>query len=144
MKCLACQGHQREKNTCPTVDVPMLGCPSLCDHAPDRSGSLFKAGPLMRSVRASSRRGNQEAQGHPCARKFPLTRADIDASAAGIFGLASTYNITVAAARRWKTREDAEGAIAWLAGLVLPGYKRVARPSGSSPAVLVLLPQKQA
>ena len=42
------------------------------------------------------------SQVHPCARTTPRTRAEINASSAGITALADQYNITVATARKWK------------------------------------------
>ena len=48
------------------------------------------------------------SQVHPCARTTPRTRAEINASPAGVTVLASVYNITAATARKWKGREDSE------------------------------------
>lgn len=48
------------------------------------------------------------SQVHPCARTTPRTRAEINASPAGVTALADMYNITVATARKWKGREDSE------------------------------------
>ena len=48
------------------------------------------------------------SQVHPCARTTPRTRAEINASSAGITALADLYNITVATARKWKGRDDSE------------------------------------
>ena len=48
------------------------------------------------------------SQVHPCARTTPRTRAEINASPAGVTALADMYNITVATARKWKKREDSE------------------------------------
>lgn len=46
------------------------------------------------------------SQVHPCARTTSRTRAEINASPAGVTELADLYNITVATARKWKGRED--------------------------------------
>ena len=48
------------------------------------------------------------SQVHPCARTTPRTRAEINASPAGITALADLYNITAATARKWKGRDDSE------------------------------------
>jgi transposase InsO family protein len=48
------------------------------------------------------------SQVHPCARTTPRTRAEINASPAGVTALADMYNITVATARKWKGREDTQ------------------------------------
>ena len=48
------------------------------------------------------------SQVHPRARTTPRTRAEIKASAAPLTSLAERYNITVATARKWKGREDAQ------------------------------------
>ena len=48
------------------------------------------------------------SQVHPRARTTPRTRAEIKASAAPLTALAERYNITVATARKWKGREDAQ------------------------------------
>ena len=42
---------------------------------------------------------------HAQARTTPRTRAEIKASSASLVGLAERYNISVATARKWKTRE---------------------------------------
>lgn len=48
------------------------------------------------------------SQVHPQARTTPRTRAEIKASAAPVTELAERYNITVATARKWKSRETPE------------------------------------
>jgi hypothetical protein len=48
------------------------------------------------------------SQVHPCARTTPRTRAEINASPAGVAALADLYNITPATARKWKGREDSQ------------------------------------
>ena len=48
------------------------------------------------------------SQVHPLARTTPRTRTEIKASAAPLTVLAERYNITVATARKWKHREDAQ------------------------------------
>ena len=46
------------------------------------------------------------SQVHPLARTTPRTRAEIRASTASAGVLAERYNITVATARKWKSRDD--------------------------------------
>ena len=48
------------------------------------------------------------SQVHPLARTTPRTRTEIKASAAPLTVLAERYNITVATARKWKHRQDAQ------------------------------------
>lgn len=48
------------------------------------------------------------SQVHPLARTTPRTRTEIRASAAPLTELAERYNITVATARKWKGRDDAQ------------------------------------
>ena len=45
---------------------------------------------------------------HPLARTTPRTRAEIKASSGSLAAVAERYNITVATARKWKGREDAQ------------------------------------
>ena len=45
---------------------------------------------------------------HPLARTTPRTRAEIKASSASLTTLAERYNITVATARKWRGRQDAQ------------------------------------
>ena len=48
------------------------------------------------------------SQVHPLARTTPRTRSEIKASTAPLSTLAERYNITVATARKWKSRDDAQ------------------------------------
>ena len=48
------------------------------------------------------------SQVHPLARTTPRTRTEIRESSAALSTLAERYNITVATARKWKRRDDAE------------------------------------
>jgi transposase InsO family protein len=48
------------------------------------------------------------SQVHPCARTTPRTRSEINTSPASVTTLACLYNITVATARKWKGRENAQ------------------------------------
>ena len=48
------------------------------------------------------------SQVHPLARTTPRTRTEIRASTAPLSTLAERYNITVATARKWKRRDDAQ------------------------------------
>ena len=48
------------------------------------------------------------SQVHPLARTTLRTRAEIKASPASAAVLAERYNVTVAAVRKWKAREDAQ------------------------------------
>src|SRR5437764_5301394 len=45
---------------------------------------------------------------HPRARTTPRTRSEIRASSATLASLAERYNITLATARKWKGRDDAQ------------------------------------
>jgi transposase InsO family protein len=45
---------------------------------------------------------------HPLARTTPRTRTEIKTSSASLVAVAERYNITVATARKWKNREDAQ------------------------------------